>query len=525
MKLNIKALIGANAALITAALVGEMAINAWLGKETAINGPAYNRIIASKDLVADILPPPSYILELHYYVTRALLDVDAPGKRSGTINTANISQLASAFPRLKQSYDDRLSHWAKDKNISEEERSLLTGSSNDAAQEYMSLVGTAFLPALQSGDFRKAIATYALLDQRYQEQRSRIKELIELSSQSVAENKQAAAASEARTGLLKLLFSILLLSISFAVLYLMLRNFARPLDKIANDLGDGADEFLQVANQIAESSNRLAEGASEQAAAIEETSASLEEMSSMIHSSARNADQAKTLANDSQSNASEGLNSMQQMTEAMAAIERSSNEVAKIVKSIDEIAFQTNILALNAAVEAARAGEAGAGFAVVAEEVRSLAQRSAAAAHESAAKIEASILSSRQGATCLQGVGSSFSKIEAKVQETHNLVSEIALAAKEQALGIEHITTAIQEMSKVSQSSAANTEQIASAAEEMRRQAAMQRFTTSELRHVIDGSSIEPVNNGNSAENQQHQTPLSQADRKRRNLDDHFSDY
>jgi methyl-accepting chemotaxis protein len=176
-------------------------------------------------------------------------------------------------------------------------------------------------------------------------------------------------------------------------------------------------------------------------------------------------------------------------------------------------------------VEAARAGEAGAGFAVVAEEVRSLAQRSAAAAHESAAKIEASILSSRQGATCLQGVGSSFSKIEAKVQETHNLVSEIALAAKEQALGIEHITTAIQEMSKVSQSSAANTEQIASAAEEMRRQAAMQRFTTSELRHVIDGSSIEPVNNGNSAENQQHQTPLSQADRKRRNLDDHFSDY
>jgi hypothetical protein len=525
MRLNIKVLIGANAALITAALVGEMAINSLLGKQTAINGPAYNKIIAGKDLIADILPPPNNIIELHYYVTRALLDVKAPGDGTKALNTSNISQLASAFPRLKQAYEDRINHWARDNNISEEERRLLTGGANEQAREYINLVSTSFLPALQSGNFRQAIESYRLLDQRYQEHRSRINELLELSSRSVTANKQAAAAAEERASLLKLLFSILLLGISFTVLYFMLRNFARPLDKIANDLGDGADEFLQVSNQIAESSNRLAEGASEQAAAIEETSASLEEMSSMIHSSARNADQARNLASESQANANQGLESMTQMVEAMAAIERSSNEVVKIVKSIDEIAFQTNILALNAAVEAARAGEAGAGFAVVAEEVRSLAQRSAAAAHESAAKIEASILSSRQGAQCLQGVGDSFSKIDSKVQETHNLVSEIALAAKEQAQGIEHITAAIQEMSKVAQSSAANTEQIASAAEEMRRQASMQRITTSELRHVIDGSSSEPGRTRASDDNQPTDLVSNQVAPRLASVDDHFRDY
>jgi methyl-accepting chemotaxis protein len=305
----------------------------------------------------------------------------------------------------------------------------------------------------------------------------------------------------------------------------MQKDFARPLEKIANDLGHGANEFLEGSSQIAESSTRLAEGASEQAAAIEETSASLEEMSSMIHSSARNADHAKTLASESQTSASGGMASMEQMTQAMAAIEHSSNEVVKIVKSIDEIAFQTNILALNAAVEAARAGEAGAGFAVVAEEVRSLAQRSAAAAHESATKIEASILSSRQGTQCLGDVGESFTRIGEKVRETHNLVSEIALAAKEQSQGIEHVTSAIQEMSKVAQASAANTEQIASAAEEMRRQAAMQQHTTSDLREIIDGSSTGTPNSEVYSNNSRQIKEAQASHNTNNNLDDHFSDY
>jgi methyl-accepting chemotaxis protein len=217
--------------------------------------------------------------------------------------------------------------------------------------------------------------------------------------------------------------------------------------------------------------------------------------------------------------------SMKEMTEAMAAIERTSNEVVKIVKSIDEIAFQTNILALNAAVEAARAGEAGAGFAVVAEEVRSLAQRSAAAANESETKIEASIKSSRQGSLCLSGVGESFSRIGSKVQETHNLVSEIALATKEQAQGIEQVTIAIQEMSKVAQSSAINTEQIASAAEEMRQQASKQQQTAGALRQVIDGSSNELASALDVKNSSAKPDPSGPEDRPDSNLDEHFSNY
>ncbi len=235
----------------------------------------------------------------------------------------------------------------------------------------------------------------------------------------------------------------------------------------------------------------------------------------MIHSSAKNADHAKTLAGEAQASASLGNTSLEAMALAMGAIEKSSNEVGKIVKSIDEIAFQTNILALNAAVEAARAGEAGSGFAVVAEEVRSLAQRSAAAAHESSQKIEASILSSREGARCLDGVGDSFAKISDKVKRTDSLVSEISLATKEQAQGIEHITTALQEMSKVAQDNLSSIEEMKRAAEQMRSRAMRQHQITADLKTVIDGSTSSPSSHS-------EQTHLSQAES---NYDEHFSDY
>jgi methyl-accepting chemotaxis protein len=180
---------------------------------------------------------------------------------------------------------------------------------------------------------------------------------------------------------------------------------------------------------------------------------------------------------------------MTEMTVAMQSIETSSLDISKIVKNIDEIAFQTNILALNAAVEAARAGEAGAGFAVVAEEVRSLAQRSAAAAKETADKIDAAIASTQRGSKSCANVGESLEQIVGKVTEADVLVAEIASAAKEQAQGIRQVGVAMTQMDKVTQGNASSAEQTSSAAEELNSQAKLLQENVEQLRALIASTS------------------------------------
>jgi len=268
----------------------------------------------------------------------------------------------------------------------------------------------------------------------------------------------------------------------------IVRSTTRVLRDIATNLDQGATQTASAAGQVSAASQNLSSGASEQAASVEETSASLEEISSMIRSTADNAEKAKTLAGEAHAVAQAGSRTMVEMTQAMAAIDSSSAEVAKIVKNIDEIAFQTNILALNAAVEAARAGEAGAGFAVVADEVRSLAQRSAAAAKETANKIEAAIASSRNGSLSCAKVGESLTQIAGKVSSTDALVAEIATAAREQAQGIEQINTAITQMDQVTQSNSASAEESASAAEELDAQAATLKDMVGKLRQLVGGA-------------------------------------
>ena len=275
--------------------------------------------------------------------------------------------------------------------------------------------------------------------------------------------------------------------LAFLLAWQVIRSTNRALKDITVNLGRGALQTASAARQVSMASQNLASGASEQAASVEETSTSLEQMSSMIRATAENAEKAKELAAEARSVAATGSMTMAEMTHAMAAIDSSSAEVAKIVKNIDEIAFQTNILALNAAVEAARAGEAGAGFAVVADEVRSLAQRSAAAAKETADKIEAAIANSRKGSQCTAKVEESLTQIADKVNSTDSLVSEIATAAREQAQGIEQINVAIAQMDKVSQSNSASAEESASAAEELDAQAETLKDLVAKLRLLVDG--------------------------------------
>lgn len=293
-----------------------------------------------------------------------------------------------------------------------------------------------------------------------------------------------------------LLFYVLLATVGLAILTLtvlyisIFRTVIKPIQQVMGELSNTSQELASASAQLTHSSQTLSSDASEQASSVEETSASLEEMSSMIQSTAKNAHDAKSLTSETRLVAETSSRTMVEMVEAMAQIDSSSAEVAKILKNIDEIAFQTNILALNAAVEAARAGEAGAGFAVVADEVRSLAQRSAAAAKETAEKIEAAIASSRQGSQCNTRVGESLTLISEKVKATDVLAGEIAAAAREQAQGIEQINLALLQMEKVSQNNASNAEESASAAIQVDAQGEVLNDLMGRLRQLVGGDSF-----------------------------------
>lgn len=275
----------------------------------------------------------------------------------------------------------------------------------------------------------------------------------------------------------------ILLGLAFGVI--IVRSTNRALSLLAEQLGAGADQTVSAASQVSASSQSLAAGASEQAASLEETSASLEEISSMTKRNSDAATQAKHFSSQTREAAEAGTGSMRDMQQAMDAIKQSSTDIAKIAKTIDEIAFQTNLLALNAAVEAARAGEAGAGFAVVAEEVRALAQRSAQSARETAARIEDSVKRSDHGVQLSGTVARCFVDISERAKKVDDLVAEIASASTEQNQGIGQVSLAVQKMDKVTQSNAAGAEETASAAEELNGQAELMREAVAELQRLV----------------------------------------
>jgi len=275
-----------------------------------------------------------------------------------------------------------------------------------------------------------------------------------------------------------------------AIIWFVTRRLNITLNALGADLHSGADQVASAAAQVSSSSQSLAEGASEQAASLEETGSSLEEVSSMIKRNAENTHKATDLAKHARTVAERGCGNMKTMDAAMRSIKASSDDIAKIIKTIDEIAFQTNILALNAAVEAARAGEAGMGFAVVADEVRNLAQRSAQAAKETAAKIEGAISNTRQGVEISGKVAEVLKEIVSEVRQVDELIAEVSSASSEQAQGIAQINLAIGQMDKVTQSNAANSEETAAAAEELNAQALAMKHSVGELEKLISGAAI-----------------------------------
>lgn len=265
------------------------------------------------------------------------------------------------------------------------------------------------------------------------------------------------------------------------------RTIVRPLEESISVIDAASAQGESASREISTASQRLAEGASEQAASLEETSATLEEISGMTRRNAEHASAAETIASETRASADTGSEDMREMVRAMAEIKSASDNISKIIKTIDEIAFQTNILALNAAVEAARAGEAGAGFAVVADEVRSLAQRSALAAKETEDRINDSIRKSEHGVRVSAKVSASLDAIAERARRMNDLVREIAGGSTEQAQGVAQVNTAVGQLDAVTQSNAAAAEESASAAEELSAQSMELKNAVERLVAIVSG--------------------------------------
>jgi methyl-accepting chemotaxis protein/methyl-accepting chemotaxis protein-1 (serine sensor receptor) len=259
----------------------------------------------------------------------------------------------------------------------------------------------------------------------------------------------------------------------------------RQLRQISTEINQGAHQVASASAQMSSVSQSLAQGASEQAASLEETSASTEELNAMTKQSADGARRVaeETVAADQYLQETNGR--LTQMIDSMHSINASSEKISKIIRVIDEIAFQTNILALNAAVEAARAGDAGLGFAVVADEVRSLAQRCAQAAKDTSELIEESVTRSMEGKSKLDEVSASISKVVVNAAQIRRLAEEVKQGSSEQANGIEQIARTVVQMQQVTQSTAASAEEGASAGEEMSSQAESLRHSAQLLQSLV----------------------------------------
>lgn len=353
----------------------------------------------------------------------------------------------------------------------------VTNGSYEATKDFLVLnekviAGAKISPATYAASADKAIEANKVADLKYGDT------LYRLAGIRVDKYK-----SQEPISVLITVVSLLILGYLAIGFYLSL---VESVTKVSEGLAEIADEVNINTKKLSEDSENLAADNSEQAASIQETAATLEEMTSMVAQNTSNTKQATGLALKAKEAADEGSNDMIALIESMNELKTSSNEIAKIIKVIDEIAFQTNILSLNAAVEAARAGEAGKGFAVVAEEVRNLAQRSAKAAKDTSIIIESNIDLSEKSVSITQKTGEALEEINLQVEKVNEIIKEVAVATEEQAQGISQINVAVNQMSMVTQNNVTVTTNNAHVVRDLSDDVIKMKNTINELLSIIN---------------------------------------
>jgi methyl-accepting chemotaxis protein len=308
--------------------------------------------------------------------------------------------------------------------------------------------------------------------------------LVEQQNRDLAAASAASAARSTQSTAVTLTLALLALGVGIGVFWIV-RHANVSLKTLSSRIAESAAHVANAAKQVSSSSQSLAQGASEQAASLEETSASTEEIVSITRKNADHASEVAGLMHQTQEDSTESNRTLDRMVEQMKEIDASSHKIARIIKVIDEIAFQTNILALNAAVEAARAGEAGLGFAVVADEVRNLAQRCAQAARDTAALIEESIATSSDGNARLDQMAGAVRSMTQSAVRVKSLVDEVNLGSQEQAKGMEQISRAVIQMEQLTQRTAAGAQESASAGTELDGHASTLRDLVHEMREMV----------------------------------------